>query len=178
MKLLQAAHYLSVSPNTIRTWIRCHGLPAQLHDSEGYIIDNAALEEWLSAAEYDYNLYLAQADTGELKIGVSVDPQRRVKSLEYQLGRKVRLLKVWTSYELGMSRKIESQVKDKFKGGSAGKSLPQYTEWFIGNESEVIRFVDALKSNPTNRTDGSEEQYNTKESQQCLTPPNSKNSNI
>lgn len=86
--------------------------------------------------ETDKLLYLAESSTGLLKIGISVNPTKRVRQLTTACGVPVTLLGVW-DVELN-ARMVE------FKMHKAFEDFRLEGEWFTKNSFTLEEFEDMI----------------------------------
>lgn len=78
------------------------------------------------------HIYLLQSDNGVYKIGVSKDPQKRLKQLQTGSSEKLEIIK---TYESEFYRQIEKGLHNKFN------HLRSEGEWFYLHLEDELRFI-------------------------------------
>lgn len=100
-------------------------------------------------ARYDQptNLYLMHNGLGKVKVGYSIDTDKRIKELNSTAPFKAELLETWTLTDTPTVRKIESKVHRKLAKYHAGLSgFDGATEWFNASPDTARKHIlDAIR---------------------------------
>ncbi|HZK24883.1 MAG TPA: GIY-YIG nuclease family protein [Oscillospiraceae bacterium] len=100
-------------------------------------------------ARYDQptNLYLMHNGLGKVKIGYSIDTNRRITELNSNAPFEAELLETWTLTDTPTVRKIESKVHRKLEKYHAGLSgFNGATEWFNASPDTARKHIlDAIR---------------------------------
>ncbi|HUH57993.1 MAG TPA: GIY-YIG nuclease family protein [Pseudomonadales bacterium] len=101
-------------------------------------------------ARYDQptNLYLMHNGLGKVKIGYSIDTNRRISQLNQNAPFEAELLETWTLQDTPAARKIESKVHRKLAKYHAGLSgFDGATEWFNTTPERAKKEINAILIN-------------------------------
>ena len=71
----------------------------------------------------EQRLYLMASDDGLFKVGISDNPERRRRQIQNTSGRRVKILKCWTTHDVH-ARKVEQAIHRQY----ARRRM--YGEWF------------------------------------------------
>lgn len=95
------------------------------------------------------HVYLLASPT-KVKIGVSVDPDRRFRTLKVETPFDFKVVGVWRGEGLELAFSVERMLHDYFKDRNSGLSgFDGATEWFDINPDEPVKLLKMLLGDPT-----------------------------